>query len=174
MIDSIDLVSSNYQHTIHCSFTVNASLRKEIHKWSDLKDCKRLWRSYVGLRRNMTGTMEKNLPISADSGNLKQWHFEIYFCFILSSWTNYIGWVFDYTLFGVWHYPLYFEYTRRYLGYYNFLYNFQINEWPCRWYITSWIIVSYINWGHVGLQKACLCLKILTSIKYFSKGMSCL
>ena len=58
--------------------------------------------------------------------------------------------MFDYTLLGVRHYPLYFKYTRFYLGYYNFPYNFQIHEWPFTWYITSSIIVSFttdVTWG---------------------------
>ena len=36
------------------------------------------------------------------------------------------------------------------LEYDNFLYSFQIHEWPFTWYITSSIIVSFINWCHVG------------------------
>ena len=27
----------------------------------------------------------------------------------------------------------------------NFLYNFQIHEWPCTWFITSSILVSFIK-----------------------------
>ena len=38
--------------------------------------------SYVGLKRNMKGTMRKKSRISTDSGNLEQWHCQIFFCFI--------------------------------------------------------------------------------------------
>ena len=127
-----------------------------------------------GFEKKYEGNNEKKSQISTDSGNLEQWHLQIFFCFIfffvdelqwvLILFVSYLSilrmflllnwlfslyikcwWVFDYTLLGVRLYPLYFEYTRRYLGYYNFLYNFQIHEWPCTWFITSSIIVSFNN-----------------------------
>ena len=35
-----------------------------------------------GFERKCDGNNEKKSQISADSGNLEQWHFQIYFCFI--------------------------------------------------------------------------------------------
>ena len=40
------------------------------------------------------GKNEKKSQISTDSGNLEQWHFQIFFVSYFSLWTNYIGHLF--------------------------------------------------------------------------------
>ena len=44
-----------------------------------------------GFEENMKETMKKKSQISTDSGNLEQWHFQIFFVSYFSLWTNYIG-----------------------------------------------------------------------------------
>ena len=84
---------------IHHSFTAIAKGSTVMNWFVGLQTVVTL---LCGFEKKYEGNYEKKSQISTDSGNLEQWHFQIFFVSYIFLWTNYNGYWFY--LYHIWVY----------------------------------------------------------------------